>query len=176
MIITKNDIAQWKVAKQFENRTIKKEYIAITHGCPELTADCIDAALGVHPKIREKYAVRPESGKPSKTIYEVQEEFRGYSLIKCKPRTGRTHQIRVHMAHIKHPIVGDDMYGGKVVYLWQLKDQQQKVEEPVMTRCALHAYTIEFKHPTTEQMVRYEAPLPPDMQNLLELLRKHRPI
>lgn len=174
MIITKNDIAQWKVAKQFENRTIKKEYLAIVHGSPDLTADKISAKLGVHPTIREKYAIRPETGKESVTFYEVIEQFRGYSLIKCKPRTGRTHQIRVHLSHIKHPIVGDDMYGGKLVYPWQLKDAEPAVEEPVIARCALHAFSIEFRHPTTEKMIKFEAPLPDDMNHLLDMLRRFR--
>ncbi len=174
MVVTKNDTAQWKVAKQFENRTIKKDYIAIVHGTPDLTADKISAPLGIHPKIREKYAIRPETGKESVTFYEVLEEFRGYSLIKCMPKTGRTHQIRVHLSHIKHPIVGDDMYGGKLVYPWQLKDAEPVVEEPVIARCALHASTIEFKHPSTNKVVKYEAPLPNDMQHLLEMLRQYR--
>ncbi|MFA5423490.1 MAG: RluA family pseudouridine synthase [Phycisphaerae bacterium] len=174
MIITKNDIAQWKVAKQFENRTIKKDYLAIVHGSPDLTADKISAKLGIHPKMREKYAVRPETGKDSVTFYEVLEQFRGYSLIKCKPKTGRTHQIRVHLSHIKHPIVGDDMYGGKLVYPWQLKDADPAVEEPVIARCALHAFSIEFRHPTTEKMIRFEAPLPDDMNHLLDMLRQFR--
>lgn len=174
MVVTKNDTAQWKVAKQFENRTIKKEYLAIVHGTPELTADKISAPLGVHPKVREKYAIRPETGKEAVTFYQVMEQFRGYSLIKCMPKTGRTHQIRVHLAYIKHSIVGDDMYGGKLVYPWQLKDAQQAVEEPVIARCALHAFTIEFKHPSTEKMVKFEAPLPKDMQHLLEMLRQYR--
>jgi 23S rRNA pseudouridine1911/1915/1917 synthase len=174
MVITKNDTAQWKVAKQFENRTIKKEYLAIVHGTPDLTADKISAPLGMHPKVREKYAIRPEIGKEAVTYYQILEEFRGYSLIKCTPKTGRTHQIRVHLAYIKHPIVGDDMYGGKLVYPWQLKDAEAAVEEPVIARCALHAFTIEFKHPTTEEMVKFEAPMPDDMQHLLDMLRQYR--
>jgi len=174
MVITKNDTAQWKVAKQFENRTIKKNYLAIVHGTPDLTADKISAPLGMHPTIREKYAIRPETGKEAVTFYEVLDEFRGYSLIKCTPKTGRTHQIRIHLAYIKHPIVGDDMYGGKLVYPWQLKDAEPVVEEPVIARCALHAFTIEFKHPTTEEMVKFEAPMPKDMQHLLDMLRQYR--
>jgi 23S rRNA pseudouridine1911/1915/1917 synthase len=174
MVITKNDTAQWKVAKQFENRTIKKEYLAIVHGTPDLTADKISAPLGMHPKVREKYAIRPEIGKEAVTYYKVLEEFRGYSFIKCTPKTGRTHQIRVHLAYIKHPIVGDDMYGGKLVYPWQLKDAEPAVEEPVIGRCALHAFTIEFKHPSTDKKVKFEAPMPEDMQHLLEMLRQYR--
>ena len=176
MIITKNDTAQTKIAKQFENRQTKKTYLALVHGCPELDADQINVPLGVHPKKREKYAVRPETGKDAITIYENLEGFRGFSLLKLKPKTGRTHQLRVHLAYLKHPIVADDMYGGKLVYPWQLKDDQPKTENPVISRCALHASTIEFKHPTTEKQVKFEAPLPEDMQNMLDMLRKYRKI
>ncbi|HQN33439.1 MAG TPA: RluA family pseudouridine synthase [Sedimentisphaerales bacterium] len=176
MVVTKHDMAQWKVAKQFELRQVEKSYLAIVHGTPELTADRIDAPLGVHPKIREKYSIRPETGKEAVTFYEVVEAFRGFSLIHCKPRTGRTHQIRVHLSHLKHPIVADDMYGGKLVYPWQLADAEPAVEEPVIGRCALHAWTLGFTHPTTGQRVRFEAPLPADMQHLLDLLRRHRAV
>jgi len=174
MIVTKHEAAQWKIAKQFENRQTQKTYLAITHGTPDLDADRINAPLGVHPQIREKYAIRPETGKEAITYYEVLEAFRGFSLLKLSPKTGRTHQIRVHLSHIKHPIVADDMYGGKLVYPWQLADAEQAVEEPVITRCALHAFSIEFRHPTTNEMVKFEAPLPPDMQRLLDLLRQYR--
>jgi 23S rRNA pseudouridine1911/1915/1917 synthase len=174
MIVTKNDSAQWKVAKQFEFRQLTKTYLAIVHGTPELTADRIKAPLGIHPQIREKYAIRPETGKEAITFYEVLEAFRGYSLLKLTPKTGRTHQIRVHLSHLKHPIVADDMYGGKLVYPWQLADAEPVVQEPVINRVALHAFSIEFKHPTTEQIVKFEAPLPDDMQHLLDMLRKYR--
>jgi 23S rRNA pseudouridine1911/1915/1917 synthase len=174
MVATKNEIAQWKIAKQFETRKTKKEYLAIVHGTPQLTSDRINAPLGIHPKAREKYAVRPENGKEAVTFYEVLEEFRGFSLLKLFPKTGRTHQIRVHLSHLKHPIVADDMYGGKFVYLWQLKDAEPEVEEPLINRPALHALSLEFKHPTTEKQVKFEAPIPDDMQNLLNLLRKYR--
>jgi 23S rRNA pseudouridine1911/1915/1917 synthase len=132
--------------------------------------------LGIHPQVRVKYAIRPEIGKEAITFYEVLESFRGFSLVKATPKTGRTHQIRVHLSCIKHPIVGDDMYGGKLVYPWQLKDTKATVEEPVIGRPALHAHTLEFKHPTTEKQVEFEAPLPEDMQNLLDMLRKYRKI
>ena len=174
MVVTKNEIAQWKIAKQFETRQTKKEYLAIAHGTPQLTADRINAPLGIHPKAREKYAIRPEIGKEAITFYEVLEEFRGFSLLKLFPKTGRTHQIRVHLSYLKHPIVADDMYGGKLVYPWQLADAEPAVEEPIINRPALHALSLEFKHPTTEKQVKFEAPLPKDMQNLLDMLRKYR--
>jgi len=176
MVVAKNDTAQWRIAKQFERRQVKKTYLAIVHGCPELTADRIKAPLGVHPRMREKYAVRPEDGKESITFYQVLEEFRGYSLLEMSPRTGRTHQIRVHLSYIKHPIVGDDMYGGKFVYPWQLADTEQAVEEPVMNRFALHASVLEFRHPQSEKIVKFEAPLPEDMQTLLDMLLKYRKV
>jgi 23S rRNA pseudouridine1911/1915/1917 synthase len=174
MVVTKNDRVQWKVAKQFELRQVEKTYTAIVHGVPELDADRINMPLGVHPKVREKYAIRPETGKEAITFYEVLEAFRGFALLELRPQTGRTHQIRVHLSYIKHPIVADDMYGGKIVYPWQLADTKPAVQSPVIARCALHAHTIKFRHPTSEEMVTFEAPLPPDMQNLLELLRVHR--
>jgi 23S rRNA pseudouridine1911/1915/1917 synthase len=174
LVATKNDVAQWKVAKQFEHRQVKKTYLAIVHGTPDLTRDRISAPLGVHPRIREKYAVRPEEGKEAVTFYEVLESFRGFSLIKLFPQTGRTHQIRVHLSYMKHPIVADDMYGGKLVYTWQLQDAEPVAQDPVIARCALHAWTIQFKHPSTEEIVNFEAPLPDDMQNLLDMLRKYR--
>lgn len=174
MIVAKNDEAQWKVAKQFENREIQKEYLAIVHGTPELTADCISAPLGVHPRIREKYAVRPDTGKDSMTFYELLEPFEGYALVKCSPKTGRTHQIRVHLSHIKHPIVADDMYGGKLVYPWQIENGEPQAQDPLLARCALHAWTITFTHPKTEKPMKFEAPMPEDMINLLEMLRLYR--
>ena len=174
MVVAKNDAAQWKIAKQFERRQVKKSYLAIVHGTPELTADRINAPLGIHPRVREKYAIRPELGKEAVTFYEVLENFRGFSLLKLMPKTGRTHQIRVHLSYIKHPIVADNMYRGKLVYPWQLRDGEPAVEEPVIGRVALHASTLEFKHPTTEKQAKFEAPLPEDMQNLLDMLRKYR--
>jgi len=174
MVVTKNDAAQFKIAKQFERRQTQKSYLAIVHGIPELTADRISMPLGVHPRVREKYAIRPEMGKEAITFYQVLEEFRGYSLLKLNPKTGRTHQIRVHLSYIKHPIVGDDMYGGKLVYPWQLQEGEPALQQPLIRRCALHAAALEFKHPATDKLMKFEAPLPDDMQNLLDMLRKYR--
>ena len=174
LTVAKTDTAHWKLSRQFADRTVKKTYIAIAHGTPDLTADCINQPLGVHPGAREKYAVRYEGGKEAVTFYEVLEAFRGYSLIKLDLKTGRTHQIRGHMAWIKHPIVADDMYGGKSVYPWQIEDRPAAPEEPLLDRCALHAWRLEINHPTTGERLHFEAPLPDDMQNFLDALRKWR--
>jgi len=174
MVVTRNDPAQWEIAKQFERRQVIKAYLAVVHGSPELTADRINVPLGIHPMIRERYAVRPETGKEAITFYEIIEPFRGFSLLKLTPKTGRTHQIRVHLSYMKHPIVADEMYDGKLVYPWQLQDAEPAPEDPIISRCALHASTLEFKHPTAGEMMKFEAPLPQDMQNLLDMLRKHR--
>jgi 23S rRNA pseudouridine1911/1915/1917 synthase len=176
MVVAKTDTAHWRISRQFENRQTQKSYLAIVHGTPELTSDVVNKPLGVHPKIREKYAIRPEMGKEAITFYEVIEAFKGFSLLHVRPKTGRTHQIRVHLSYIKHPIVGDDMYGGKLVYPWQLKNVEAIAEDPIINRPALHAYTLEFKHPTSGQPMKFEAPLAPDMQHCLELLRLHRPL
>jgi len=174
IVVAKNNRAHYKVAKQFQDRVVQKTYLAIVHGCPDLHADRISAPLGVHPRMREKYAIRPAVGKEAITFYEVLEEFRGYSLVKLNPKTGRTHQIRIHLSYIKHPIVGDDMYGGKVVYEWQLADREPAAQDPAMNRPALHAHTLEFKHPTNGKVMNFQAPLPEDMKSLLEMLRRYR--
>jgi 23S rRNA pseudouridine1911/1915/1917 synthase len=174
LVVAKTDTAHWKLSRQFADRTTKKTYVALAHGTPELTADCINQPLGVHPGAREKYAVRHEGGKEAVTFYEVLEAFRGYSLIKLDLKTGRTHQIRVHLSYIKHPIVADDMYGGKIVYPWQIEDRPAAPEEPLMARCALHAWRLEINHPVTQERMTFEAPLPDDMQNFLDHLREFR--
>lgn len=175
MVVAKSDTAHWKLSRQFQDRTITKTYIALVHGVPELDGDCIDVPIGVNPVIREKQAVRAD-GKESVSFYQVLEAFRGYSLIQLGLKTGRTHQLRVHMAHIKHPIVADDMYGGKAVYPWQLEDRDAAVEEPIMGRVALHAWRLKFKHPVTDEEMQFEADLPPDMQKFLDELRQWRKI
>ncbi len=174
MVVTKNETAQWKIAKQFQRRQVKKTYLAIVHGTPELTSDVIDAPIGVDPRKRQRCAVKADTGRQATTLYEVLESFRGFSLLKLTPKTGRTHQIRVHLSYIKHPIAADALYGGTVVYQWQLADEQPTVQQPVIDRCALHAHTLEFRHPASGELVRFEAELPPDMQNLLDMLRKYR--
>jgi 23S rRNA pseudouridine1911/1915/1917 synthase len=174
LVVAKDDTVHWKLSRQFAERTAKKTYIAIAHGVPEPTSDCIKAPLGVNPLAREKFAVRYDIGKESVTFYEVLEGFRGYSLLKLDLKTGRTHQIRVHLSYIRHPIVADDMYGGKLVYPWQIEDRPAVPEEPVIGRPALHAWKLEITHPVSGKRMEFQAPLPDDMQTLLDALREFR--
>ena len=173
MVVAKTDKAHWKLSRQFAERTTEKHYMAVVHGVPELSGDCIDQPLGVHPSVREKYSIRPD-GKKSVSFYQVLEEFRGYALMKLSPKTGRTHQLRVHMQYLKHPIVADEMYGGKIVYPWQIEDRESAAEEPIMGRVALHAYQLKIKHPETDEEQIWKADPPEDIQNFIEHLRKYR--
>lgn len=175
IIVAKTDAAHWKLAGQFAERTTQKTYLAVVHGIPQLSADRINEPIGINPNEREKMVVRYE-GKEAISFYKVLEEFRGYSLVELSPKTGRTHQLRVHMRHIKHPIVGDDMYGGKLVYPWQLEDREPQPENPIMTRTALHAWRLEINHPASNKRMTFEADPPEDMQNFIENLRKFRAI
>ncbi len=189
ILIAKKDEAHWRLAGQFERRTIKKTYLAIVHGIVGLDSDLIDAPLGVHPKYREKYAVREDVGKPAQTVYSVKERYvtgrggAGYTVVELAPKTGRTHQLRVHMAHIGHPIVGDTTYGGRQITLEDIfpadrpvKNLKQKVKpaEPLIERQALHAFRVQFVHPTKFHRITLEAPVPPDMGQILEMLRQSR--
>ena len=115
MIVAKEDMAHRNLASQFEQRTIHKEYLAIVSGIPGRDSDYIERPIGPHPTNREKMAIRnlEDGGKVAVTFYQVLERFAHHSLILCKPQTGRTHQIRVHLTHIGHPIVADKMYSGR---------------------------------------------------------------
>ncbi len=179
ILIAKTDEAHWRLAGQFERRTIKKTYLALVHGEMDLDSDLIDAPLAVHPKIRERYAVRTDIGKPAQTVYVVKERFKGYTLLELLPKTGRTHQLRVHCAHVGHPIVGDVAYGGKAITLRDIEGQKSKTagsasEEPLIERQALHAHRLQFVHPTQFTRMHLEAAMPPDMVHICELLRIHR--
>ncbi|MCF7958865.1 MAG: RluA family pseudouridine synthase [Phycisphaerae bacterium] len=185
ILVAKTDTAHWRVAHQFEHRLTQKAYVAIVHGTLELDADLIDLPLGRHPKIREKYAVRPDIGKPSTTVYHVEKQFNGYALMRLLPKTGRTHQLRVHMSTIKHPIVADDMYGGKMMTMEQITEGQAwptadepggefKPGEHLITRQALHAAELTIRHPISGEKVCFKAELPEDMKTLLKLLERYR--
>lgn len=175
ILVAKTDEAHWRLAGQFERRTIKKTYLAIVHGNPPLDSDLIDAPLAVHPKIREKYAVRKDVGKPAQTVYTVKERFDGFALVELAPRTGRTHQLRVHLSYLGFPIVGDTMYGGRPITLNELTGQSEPGgDAPLIERQALHAFRLQCVHPLKFHRMILEAPPPADMVKIAGLLRKYR--
>jgi len=186
MLVAKSEEAHWRLARQFENRTIQKTYMAVCHGVPQMLGDVIDRPIGQDRYVREKQAVRKleNGGKPAVTLYEVTEKFDGppdvtlidsehasdkklppppgkFSLLRLSPKTGRTHQLRVHMASVGHPMVGDHMYGGRT---FQHGDF-------VFARQALHAAEITFVHPVTLASMTIKAPFPADLTRLLAILR-----
>jgi 23S rRNA pseudouridine1911/1915/1917 synthase len=188
LVVVKDELAHRRLALQFELREIDKEYLAVVYGVPERDSDYIERAIGFHPLSREKMAIRgsEDGGKPAVTFYEVIERFRGYALIRCKPRTGRTHQIRVHLNHIGHPIVADKAYSGRDrLILRDLLDAAPIVppsagnvdaDAVLIDRQALHAQALRFSHPMTGEEIRLTAPLPADMARTLEALREFRAI
>lgn len=177
LVVAKSDTAHWRLAKQFEERTTDKRYLAIVVGTVEPNADTIDLPIGKHPTIRELMAVRYDaSAKPATTIYRVREQFDGFALVELELKTGRTHQIRVHLSHLGWPIVGDDLYDGPLLNWGDVVSDSQSAEgdQELMHRQALHAWSIAFRHPSTNTEVQFEAPIPPDFLQLLTLLREHR--
>lgn len=175
LIVAKEDRAHASLAAQFEGRTIRKEYLAIVRGEPSRDSDYIEKPIGFHPTERERMAIRlPEDGaKAASTFYEVLERLGGFSLVRCHPKTGRTHQIRVHLTHIGHPIVADKMYSGraKLTVGDILGPDAEDAERVLIERQALHAHRLEFDHPRTGERLKLEAPIPADMAETLLALR-----
>jgi len=176
MLVAKTDEAHWRLAQQFEHRKVEKAYLAVVEGQMELLGDMIDLPLGMHPVFRDRCAVRKTSGREAQTVYQVTEAFRGYSLLTLKPRTGRTHQLRVHMSYMKHPLVSDRIYGGRLLGLAELSGDQSLSGDPIMERQALHAWKIQFRHPISGKQLQFEAPWPRDFERLVEALRKYRSV
>lgn len=193
IVFAKDDTSHWRLARQFETRVVDKRYLALVHGLVEPAVEVIDEPIGPHPSrekgYREKYVVRHDVlGKPSVTICRVRARFasRGtdapshrYSLVELELKTGRTHQIRVHLSHGGYPIVGDDMYGGVPLIGSEILPNSDKVEgeeeTPIIARQALHAATLSFRHPATQAPMSFLAPLPADMTAGLAALRTMDP-
>ena len=173
---TKNDQTHAKLAMQFEARTIMKEYFALTVGSPQRDRDMIDRAIGHHPRQREKMAIRRDdpNSREARTFYEVIERFDGFASIRTAPKTGRTHQIRVHLNHIGCPVLCDRLYGGHSKITRGDIRRDPSDDLVLLDRQALHARWIQFTHPQTGQIQEVEAPLPADMAAVLEELRAYR--
>lgn len=157
MVVAKNDRAHLSLAAQIRMREAHREYVLIVHGRVRADRTRIKAPIGRHPVHRKRMAVVPD-GRPAETEFEVLERFQDYTYMRAVLRTGRTHQIRVHTAHLGHPVVGDKVYGQRR-YRWDLQGQ------------CLHAVKLAFEHPTTGQWVSFEAPLPEHMEMVLRDLR-----
>ena len=177
MVVAKTDVAHVHLSRQFARRTIRREYQAIVWGTLAKLTGIIEANLGRSKADRKKMAVI-QDGKRAVTEYTVLERFPYLSLIRLRLQTGRTHQIRVHLAHIQHPVFGDPTYNGRRI-LYGPGTPRQKAEVQAMleilSRQALHARTIGFRHPATGAEVLFESSLPEDMSQVLALIRKHRP-
>jgi len=176
ILVAKTDPAHARLARQFAERTIVKEYYALVAGNPRLDRDRIVEPIAPHPTCREKMAIRRETpaARTAETFYEVIERFDGFAAVRILPKTGRTHQIRVHLGHIGCPVLCDRQYGGR----WQItRGEIRRTPDDttvLLARQALHARRIRFRHPHTDQPLEIEAPLPTDMATVLEELRRFR--
>ncbi|MBT4693608.1 MAG: RluA family pseudouridine synthase [Planctomycetaceae bacterium] len=178
IIIAKTDDAHRKLAHQFETRSVEKQYVCLCLGSVDRDRDTIDLPIGHHPYNRVKMAIRHDGGNPKNatTFYEVIERFRRISYVRVRPKTGRTHQIRVHIAHVGNPVLCDRLYGSmsnisRSFLLTGRDDLPESERDILLTRQALHAESIEFNHPISAERMQVSAPLPKDMSGVLEALR-----
>ena len=168
MVVARTLVAHTALVAQLSARDVHRQYLAVVSGAL-VSGGTANAAIDRHPRDRIRMAVR-EDGRDAITHYRLRERFRAHTLLECRLETGRTHQIRVHMAYLKHPIIGDALYGGS------LKLPRGATDELVAAlrgfkRQALHAETLEFVHPVSGEPVRCSAPMPADMQALVKALQ-----
>ena len=163
LVVAKTLIAQTDLVRQLQARTVKRHYLALALGSVAY-GGCVDAPIGRHPVHRTRMAVvRGAHGREARTRYEVMERFARATLLECQLETGRTHQIRVHLASIGHPLAGDPVYG---------KTSSGDARLDAFSRQALHAWRLALVHPATGDLVTWEAPLPEDFSQLLDTLRR----
>lgn len=174
ILLVKDESVHQSIAQQFESRRVRKEYVAVCEGRVELDSNVIEAPIGPHARLAERMAVRFDVGREAKTVYEVVERLGEFTVVRCFPHTGRTHQIRVHLQHIGHPIVCDASYGRRdAIYPSDLTgEESQPFEEPILDRQALHARRLIIHHPVLGRELCFEAPMPADMMALIRALRE----
>ena len=160
LIVCKNDLAHQNMSEQLKEHSIHRIYIAIVHGNIKEDEGTVNAPIGRHPIDRKKMSTHAKQSRHAVTHYKVLERFGNYTYIQCKLETGRTHQIRVHMSSIGHPLLGDQVYGTK------------KCPFPGLTGQTLHAKTLGFIHPRSGEYIEVDAPIPEYFNNLLDILRK----
>jgi 23S rRNA pseudouridine1911/1915/1917 synthase len=169
MVVAKDDATHRGLVQLFANRQVQKRYLAIVHGAMREATGVIDAAVGRHPVHRQQMSTHTRAGRQAVTEFRVLERFGLYSLVELRPRTGRTHQIRVHMAALGHPLLGDPTYG---------RSQRALPRSPLahqlawLHRQALHAWSLGFVHPATGEWLDCRAPLPADLEQVLAILRR----
>ncbi len=148
LVVAKNDATHRALSKQFAARTMQKIYLALVAGIPRQSSGVIDAAIARHPVHRQRMSIARRQGRAAKTEYRVLRSGAKISLLECTLHSGRTHQIRVHLHHLAHPVLGDKLYGGK--------------HAGTFPRQMLHAWKLAFNHPRTGEVITFEAPVPPD--------------
>jgi len=171
IVVARNETAHNNLAQQFMDRSVEKAYITLVYG--RVTADegRFDAAIGRDPKNRVKMAVRPaDQGRPALTLFRVVERFEDFTLLEINIKTGRTHQIRVHLSHAKHPVVGDVTYGGGRENM--IRDARMKSIVLGLGRPFLHAQRLAFRHPQSGEEMSFESMLPAELQSVLNQLRQ----
>jgi len=168
MVVTKNEFSYLNLVSQLKERKVKRHYLAIVVGEP-LSGLTINEPIGRHPKLRTKQAVT-EAGKEAITNFKIKERMGGYTLLNVSLETGRTHQIRVHLAFINFPILGDSVYGGRKKFVAGTTEAEKK-EILKFPRQALHAEKLEFIHPTSGKSVNYSAKTPKDLIQLMHFLK-----
>jgi RluA family pseudouridine synthase len=176
ILLAKNKEMLVKLADLFGAEKPEKKYIALVQGAPSEDEFEIDAKLAPHPTRLRMMRVDPKNGKKSRTKFAVLEKYSRWTLMCCEPLTGRTHQIRIHLRHAGVPIVGDQLYGGKPLWLSRLKPNYRlkpgREERPLISRVALHAEQLELKHPATGEPVSITAPWPKDLTVAVKYLRQ----
>jgi 23S rRNA pseudouridine1911/1915/1917 synthase len=172
LLVARTPQALEGLARQFRERTVSKRYLAVVHGAVRPGAGVIDQAIGRHPRERKRMSVDTGRGRAAVTRFEVVERFRGATLMRLAPETGRTHQIRVHLAALGHPIVADRVYGGVRGRRSTSLPAAVAAALEACPRQALHAEAVTFTHPVSGARLEVRAALPPDLVRLLESLRR----
>ena len=171
LVAAKTDLAHQGLAADFARHTIERAYLAVVWGIPSPRSGEIEGAIGRHPTNRKKMAIVARGGKPALTRYKVVRPLgRGASLVECRLATGRTHQIRVHLTALGHPVIGDPVYGRPTPARLALLSPAQQQAARAMGRQALHAYRLGFRHPRSGEQLVWESDLPADIENLIESL------
>ncbi len=169
LVVAKNDAALRGLQASFKTRQVQKTYLALVHGQPPEQGH-IETAYGRHPRHRQRFTSRLTEGKPARTAFRVLERLHGAALLEVDLLTGRTHQIRVHLAEAGHPLLGDVLYGGT-----RKGDARVRAVQTTLGRQALHAWRLAFPHPRTGARRAFEAKVPADLRSALEALRPVRP-